>query len=278
MTGYTLQDHLPPDFAARSLREDALRGLTRTPKTLPPRWFYDKAGSELFEDITRLPEYYPTRAEREILTRRAVQVAAAGPFDTLVELGSRSSSKTRLLLDALLHRTARLQYVPLDVSPSALADAARRLSARYPRLRTRALVADFTQQLDLLCGVDGTRLVAFPGGTIGNLTPVERAGFLQSVRRVLEPADRSLLGADLVKDPAVLVAAYDDAAGVTAAFNRNLLDVLNRELGAGFDPAAFEYVAAGFAPQDWWTDGLGRFSLSLWAPIPCAPILWAPIP
>jgi L-histidine N-alpha-methyltransferase len=325
MTGYTLQDHLPADFAARSLRQDALHGLTRTPKTLPPKWFYDKVGSELFEEITRLPEYYPTRAEREILTRRAAQVAAAGPFDTLVELGSGSSSKTRLLLDALLHRTDRLGYVPLDVSSSALTDAARLLATQYPQLRTQALVADFTQQLDLLDRVDGTRLVAFLGGTIGNFTPDERAGFLRAVRRVLNPGDRFLLGADLVKDPALLVAAYDDAAGVTAAFNRNLLKVLNRELGADFDPDAFEHVAvwdaeaewiemrlrspraqqvrlqaldlaigfargedlrteisakfrragleresadAGFAAQEWWADGLDRFSLSLWAPIP----------
>lgn len=325
MTGYTLHDHLPADHGVSSLHQDVLDGLTRVPKSLPPKWFYDKVGSELFEDITRLPEYYPARVEREILTERAAEIAASSRFDTLVELGSGSSSKTRLLLDALLRGADRLDYVPLDVSPSALDDAAQRLVCDYPRLCTHALVADFTTQLDLLDEVYGTRLIAFLGGTIGNFTPDERARFLRSLRRVLRPGDRFLLGADVVKDPAVLVAAYDDTAGVTAAFNRNLLDVLNWRLDADFDPTAFEHVAiwdadaewiemrlrsrvaqrvrllaldltvdfaareelrteisakfrrdrlerefttAGFTLQQWWTDPLARFSLSLWAPVP----------
>ncbi len=340
MSGYTIERHLPPDFAARALRADVQHGLTSVPKSLPPKWFYDKVGSELFEEITRLPEYYPTRAERQILSRRAAEIAAAAPFGTLVELGSGSSQKTRLLLDALSAGGRPLSYVPLDVSDSALADAARRLAADYPSLRIRALVADFTHQLDLLAitddghapvgaapgdaAGDGPRLAAFLGGTIGNLEPAQRARFLADLRGVLGPADRFLLGADLVKDPVTLVAAYDDETGVTAAFNRNLLDMLNQSLGADFDPGAFEHVAlwdpdqewiemrlrarrrqlvrlesldltvcfepgedlcteisakfrrdglrrelgeAGFALEKWWTDDLGRFSLSLWAPV-----------
>ncbi|MFD8565316.1 L-histidine N(alpha)-methyltransferase [Streptomyces sp. NPDC059639] len=238
---------LPADATDAALRADVLHGLTRTPKTLPPKWFYDAHGSELFDEITTLPEYYPTRAEREILLARAPEIAAATGARTLVELGSGSSDKTRHLLDALPDLAA---YVPVDVSESALRGAARTLLAEHPGLAVHALVADFTRDL-VLPATPGPRLVAFLGGTIGNLLPEERTAFLASVRGLLSPGDFFLLGTDLVKDEAQLVAAYDDAAGVTAAFNKNVLAVMNRELGADFDPAAFEHVALWDGRAEW---------------------------
>jgi L-histidine N-alpha-methyltransferase len=244
---FLLTRTLPEDATEAALRADVLHGLTRTPKTLPPKWFYDAHGSELFEKITELPEYYPTRAEREILSARAGEIAAATGARTVVELGSGSSEKTRHLLDALpgLHT-----YVPVDVSESALSLAGRALAAERPDLGVHALIADFTAGLTLP-DTPGPRLVAFLGGTIGNLLPDERAAFLSSVRSLLAPGDTLLLGTDLVKDPAVLVAAYDDAAGVTAAFNKNVLSVVNRELGADFDLDGFEHVALWDAANEW---------------------------
>jgi L-histidine N-alpha-methyltransferase len=238
---------LPEDATGAALRADVLHGLTRTPKTLPPKWFYDALGSELFEEITALPEYYPTRAEREILAARAPEIAAATGARTLVELGSGSSEKTRHLLDALpgLHT-----YVPVDVSGSALTQAGEALAAERPSLDVHALIADFTGGLTLPAA-PGPRLVAFLGGTVGNLLPAERAAFLASVRSLLSPGDHLLLGTDLVKDESVLVAAYDDAAGVTAAFNKNVLRVVNRELGADFDPDGFDHVARWNAAEEW---------------------------
>nr|WP_239155088.1 L-histidine N(alpha)-methyltransferase [Streptomyces sp. SID14446] len=229
------------------MRADVLHGLGQSPKTLPPKWFYDAHGSELFEKITELPEYYPTRAEREILLARAGAIAAASGARTLVELGSGSSEKTRHLLDALpdLHT-----YVPVDVSESALTQAGHALIAERPELNVHALIADFTAGLTLP-DTPGPRLVAFLGGTIGNLLPAERASFLSSVRSLLSPGDTLLLGTDLVKEPSVLVAAYDDAAGVTAAFNKNVLSVVDRELGADFDLDAFEHVALWDAGHEW---------------------------
>ena len=252
MSPFLVTRTLPEDATEAALRADVLRGLTRTPKTLPPRWFYDALGSELFEKITALPEYYPTRAEREILVDRAAEIASATGARTLVELGSGSSEKTRHLLDALpgLHT-----YVPVDVSESALTQAGRALSAERPSLGVHALIADFTGGLKLP-GTPGPRLVAFLGGTIGNLLPGERASFLASVRSLLSPGDALLLGTDLVKDQAVLVAAYDDTAGVTAAFNKNVLSVVNRELGADFDPDAFTHVAL-------WDAGRERIEMRL---------------
>jgi L-histidine N-alpha-methyltransferase len=244
---FLLTRTLPEDATEAALRADVLHGLTRTPKTLPPKWFYDAHGSELFEKITELPEYYPTRAEREILSARAGEIAAATGARTVVELGSGSSEKTRHLLDALpgLHT-----YVPVDVSESALSLAGRALAAERPDLGVHALIADFTAGLTLP-DTPGPRLVAFLGGTIGNLLPDERAAFLSSVRSLLAPGDTLLLGTDLVKDPAVLVAAYDDAAGVTADFNKNVLSVVNRELGADFDLDGFEHVALWDAANEW---------------------------
>jgi L-histidine N-alpha-methyltransferase len=244
---FLLTRTLPEDATDAALRTDVLDGLTRTPKTLPPKWFYDARGSELFERITELPEYYPTRAEREILVGRAGEIAAASGARTLVELGSGSSDKTRHLLDAMpgLHT-----YVPVDVSESALRQAGEALVAERPGLNVHALIADFTAGLELP-ETPGPRLVAFLGGTIGNLVPRERAAFLAAVRALLAPGDTLLLGTDLVKDEAVLVAAYDDAAGVTAEFNKNVLNVVDRELGADFDPDAFEHVALWNAECEW---------------------------
>ncbi|MEU7380248.1 MULTISPECIES: L-histidine N(alpha)-methyltransferase [unclassified Streptomyces] len=247
MSEFHVTRTLPEDAMAAALRADVLNGLTSDPKTLPPKWFYDAHGSELFERITELPEYYPTRAEREILAGRAAEIAAALPAQTLVELGSGSSEKTRLLLDALprLHT-----YVPVDVSGSALEQAGRALATERPGLNVHALIADFTAGLTLPPS-PGPRLVAFLGGTIGNLLPGERAEFLAAVRALLSPGDALLLGTDLVKAEDVLVRAYDDAAGVTAAFNKNVLNVVNRELGADFEPDAFGHVALWDPANEW---------------------------
>ncbi|MFF4485959.1 L-histidine N(alpha)-methyltransferase [Streptomyces sp. NPDC001544] len=238
---------LPEDATDAALRADVQHGLTADPKTLPPKWFYDARGSELFERITELPEYYPTRAEREILTGRSGEIAAATGARTLVELGSGSSEKTRYLIDAL---TELRVYVPVDVSESALTQAGQALVEERPGLDVHALIADFTAALTLP-DTPGPRLVAFLGGTLGNLLPAERAAFLASVRALLSPGDALLLGTDLVKDEGVLVRAYDDAAGVTAEFNKNVLSVVNRELGADFDPGAFEHVALWDAGKEW---------------------------
>ncbi|MFF4213138.1 L-histidine N(alpha)-methyltransferase [Streptomyces sp. NPDC001796] len=247
MSPFHVTRTLPEDATDAALRADVLDGLTRSPKTLPPKWFYDAHGSDLFEKITELPEYYPTRAEREILIARSGEIAAAADARTLVELGSGSSEKTRHLLDAMsgLHT-----YVPVDVSESALTQAGQALAAERPGLHVHALIADFTAGLELP-ETPGPRLVAFLGGTIGNLVPAERATFLKAVRALMAPGDTLLLGTDLVKDPSVLVAAYDDTAGVTAAFDKNVLAVVNRELGADFDPDAFDHVALWDAENEW---------------------------
>jgi L-histidine N-alpha-methyltransferase len=242
--------HLTPDYVARALREDVRAGLSATPKWLPPKWFYDARGSELFEEITRLPEYYPTRAEREILRARAGEIAAISKAHTLVELGSGSSEKTRLLLDGLRDRGTLTSFVPLDVSESALREASDAINVDYPTIDVHGVVGDFTAHLDKLPG-EPPRMVAFLGGTIGNLIPAEREAFYTSIRDVLEAGEWLLLGTDLVKDPATLVAAYDDSAGVTAEFNKNVLRVINRQLGADFDVDAFEHVAIWDADNEW---------------------------
>jgi L-histidine N-alpha-methyltransferase len=285
---FDLTRTLPADAMGAALRADVRDGLTHDPKQLPPKWFYDAHGSELFEEITRLPEYYPTRAEREILEEQAKTIADITRARTLVELGSGSSEKTRLLIGAL---GAPLTYIPVDVSESALDGAGRALLADHPGLTVHALVADFQRGLELHLGsaalpsrshsastplrpsahpsslgqdpqpalhlgsaappTPGPRLVAFLGGTIGNLLPEERAAFLASVRAMLAPEDAFLLGTDLVKDEATLVAAYDDAQGVTAAFNKNVLTVIDRELGADFDPADFDHLALWDRENEW---------------------------
>jgi L-histidine N-alpha-methyltransferase len=242
--------HLGPDDAAEALRADALAGLTATPKELPPRWFYDERGSELFDRITRLPEYYPTRTERAILTARAGEIAAAAGADVLVELGSGTSEKTRLLLTAMREAGTLRRFVPFDVDPSVLRLAGDALAEEYPGLEVDGVVGDFTRHLGELA-TDGRRMVAFLGSTIGNLAPAERAAFLADLAATLQPGDSFLLGTDLVKDEGRLVRAYDDAEGVTADFNRNVLLVLNRELKADFDPEAFAHVAVWDTEHEW---------------------------
>jgi L-histidine N-alpha-methyltransferase len=246
----SLEKHLDERDLARSLRADVRDGLTATPKRLPPKWFYDARGSLLFEEITRLPEYYPTRTERAILTANAPEIARLTDAKTLVELGSGSSEKTRLLLDAMLDRGTLGSFVPLDVSESALSSAVESLTVAYPGLSITGVVGDLTRHLRHLPDGD-SRLVAFLGGTIGNLVPDERAAFLGDLRGALHEGEWLLLGTDLVKDPGMLVPAYDDAAGITAEFNRNVLHVINRELRADFDPLAFEHVAVWDPEREW---------------------------
>ena len=242
------------DLAA--LRIDVATGLSAMPKVLPPKWFYDERGSELFDEITRLPEYYPTRAERSALTAHAAEIAAATRAETLVELGSGTSEKTRLLLSALTKEGSLRRFVPFDVDPSVLADAAAAIDREYPGIEVTSVVGDFERDLGEIAALPtiptgDRRLVAFLGSTIGNFEPEPRAAFLAAVRASLRPGDAFLLGTDLVKDPARLVAAYDDPAGVTAAFNRNVLEVINRELKADFDPGAFEHVARWDPVAEW---------------------------
>jgi L-histidine Nalpha-methyltransferase len=247
----SIDRRLPDGFLSQALRADARRGLTAEPKSLPPKWFYDAQGSALFDKITELPEYYPTRAEREILHATAAQIASLTRARTLVELGSGSSDKTRLLLDAL--RPSLSCYVAVDVSEAALVAAGDALAVSYPGLEVRAVVSDFTEDLGLPADSEAPspRLVLFLGSTIGNLAPDERAAFLARIRAGLGDGDCFLLGTDLVKDPATLVAAYDDASGVTAEFNKNVLAVLNAELGADFDREAFEHVALWDPAAEW---------------------------
>jgi L-histidine N-alpha-methyltransferase len=242
--------HLAATDLNDALRADARRGLTATPKDLPPKWFYDDRGSQLFDEITRLEEYYPTRRERSILEARADDIATASGADTLIELGSGTSEKTRLLLAAMARADLLRRFVPFDVSEQTLRGAASAISGEHPGIEVHAVVGDFERHLDRLPG-GGRRLVAFLGGTIGNLPPAVRAEFLAAISAGLAPGDSFLLGTDLVKDPGRLVRAYDDAAGVTAAFNRNVLSVINRELGADFEVDAFEHVARWNADDEW---------------------------
>ena len=250
MTAPVVDIYLTPDHADRSLRRDARLGLTSSPKWLPPKWFYDARGSDLFEEITRLPEYYPTRAERSILGAYAGDIARRTGAHTLVELGSGSSEKTRVLLDALQAEGTLRAFVPLDVSETALRDSVAALHTDYPMLDMHGVVGDFTEHLGRLPG-QAPRIVAFLGGTIGNLFPGERATFFGELRDTLGHGEWLLLGTDLVKDPGVLVRAYDDVAGVTAAFNRNVLAVINRELGGNFDVESYEHVALWSAENEW---------------------------
>ncbi|QBI53243.1 L-histidine N(alpha)-methyltransferase [Streptomonospora litoralis] len=245
-----IDHHLTADDLAKTLRADAVEGLSSRPKALPPKWFYDERGSVLFEEITRLQEYYPTGAERAILQRRTPEIARIAGADTLVELGAGSGEKTRLLLDALLGAETLRRFVPVDVSGDFLGEAAAAIGAAYPGLEVHAVVADFERHMHLL-PAGGRRLVAVLGSTLGNQAPAGRRSFLTDLRSGFTADDTLLLGVDLVKDPQRLVAAYDDARGVTAEFNRNVLQVLNRELGAGFDPAAFDHLAVWDAGNEW---------------------------
>ncbi len=235
--------HLDADAAATMVR-DVRTGLCAYPKELAPKYFYDERGSQLFEQITELPEYYPTRAEREILSRRSAEIlAAAGDPGTLVELGSGSAAKTRHLLSAMRDGGRLETYVPVDISEEITHRTATELVDEYPGLAVRGLVCDFEVDLERIPAGDGPRLIAFLGGTVGNLYPRQRQAFLERIAALFGPGDHLLLGTDLIKDRERLEAAYDDAAGVTAEFNKNVLEVLNRELGADFDLDAFEHVA-----------------------------------
>jgi L-histidine N-alpha-methyltransferase len=250
MTDPQIDVHLDADGWAPQLRADVLAGLTASPKTLPPKWFYDDAGSDLFDQITRLPEYYPTEAEREILLSRAGDIAELSGADTVIELGSGTSDKTRALLDAFTSTGQLRRFVPFDVSEQTLIDAAKFIGEDYPGLVIHAVVGDFERHLNYL-PTGGKRMIVFLGGTIGNFTPSERLEFLRSLLATMAPADSFLLGTDLVKDHDRLVTAYDDAQGVTAEFNKNVLKVINRNLDADFDVSTFDHVALFNTEQEW---------------------------
>jgi L-histidine Nalpha-methyltransferase len=235
----------------RSLADDVLDGLTRPLKELPPKHFYDERGAELFDQICELPEYYPTRAERAILEAEAIALAELTEAAELVELGSGTAAKTRVLLDALYELGTLRRYVPVDVTESMVRECAQALIEEYPGLMVHGVIGDFERHLGHLPEAVGPRLVAFLGGTIGNFPPGSRRRFLRAIAGLLGPEDHLLMGTDLVKDPDVLEAAYDDAQGVTAEFNRNVLVVLNRELDADFDPEDFEHVARFDHEQEW---------------------------
>ncbi|MGZ4397507.1 MAG: L-histidine N(alpha)-methyltransferase [Gaiellaceae bacterium] len=243
---------LTPDELRAQLSDDVFVGLGTAPRELPPKWFYDERGSRLFEEITRLPEYYLTRRERAILTERASAIASLSGADTLVELGSGTSEKTRLLLDTFFERGQLRRFVAVDVSREVLEQSAAMIASRYRSVEVRALVADFEQHLGQL-PADGRRLVVFLGSTIGNLVPPRRAAFLSELAGLLAPGEGVLLGFDLVKPLRRLQAAYDDRRGVTAAFNRNVLQVLNDTLAADFVPAQFDHVAR-FDPVESWME------------------------
>jgi L-histidine N-alpha-methyltransferase len=235
----------------RSLAEDVLDGLTKPFKELPPKHFYDGRGAELFDLICDLPEYYPTRTERAILEQYADEIVARTGAGELVELGSGTAAKTRVLLDAMAAAGTLERYVPIDVTEKMVRDTAHELAEEYPGMRVHGVVGDFERHLDRVPPSTGARIVAFLGGTIGNFTPGARRRFLRTVARLLGPQDHLLLGTDLVKDTATLEAAYDDSQGVTAEFNRNVLHVINRELGADFDPENFEHVAFFDRRHEW---------------------------
>jgi L-histidine N-alpha-methyltransferase len=233
-----------------TIEDDVRRGLTASPKDIPPKWFYDDRGSDLFDESTRLDEYYPTRRERRILVDRAPEIARRTRAETLVELGSGTSEKTRILLDALRSVGTLRRFVPFDVSKQTLHDAAAAIESEYPGVDVDPVVGDFTVDLHDVPR-DGRRLVVFLGGTIGNLLPDARSAFLRDIADLLTPGDHFLLGTDLVKDVSRLEAAYDDARGVTAEFNKNVLRVINRELDADFDVGAFEHVARFDSDEEW---------------------------
>ncbi|MCL2769399.1 MAG: L-histidine N(alpha)-methyltransferase [Solirubrobacterales bacterium] len=248
--GARVDSHLA-EGETRTLAQDALVGLTRPQKELPPKHFYDARGAALFDRICELPEYYPTRTERSILEERAAELARLTGAVELVELGSGTASKTRVLLDALHHAGTLRRYVPVDVTEALVHECARELPREYSGLRVHGVVGDFERHLDRIPPPEGRRLVVFLGGTIGNFAPSARRRLLARLTRLLSPGDWLLIGADLVKDPHVLEHAYNDSEGVTAEFNRNLLHVLNRELAADFRPADFEHVAFFDRRREW---------------------------
>jgi dimethylhistidine N-methyltransferase len=240
---------------------DVLRGLSQRQKSLPPKLFYDAAGSELFEQICQLPEYYLTRTERAILQHHAATMSsAAGPVATVVELGAGSASKTSLLLESLSPANGAITYVPIDVSASALEMAARQLQARLHAVKVVPLVADYTRELPLR-KLAGPKLVLYIGSSLGNFEPLQAAALMARVRRGMHAGDRVLLGIDLAKAPEVLLPAYDDAQGVTAAFNKNILAHINRELGGNFSPESFDHLAR-------WNPAESRIEMHLRSAVP----------
>jgi len=244
MTSLQLDRHLPPDLHANALRADAREGLSASAKYIPSKWIFDAKGTELWEMITRLPEYYPFRTERDILQAVADEIAAVTRASSIIELGSGSAIKTTILLDTLRQTGTIRSYISIDISESALVEAGTRLIGEYPDLSVRAVLADFETQAEAIAMDEcpSPRLVLFLGGTIGQLMPAQRAAFLRRLHGLFHPGDMLLLGVDLVKDPAELIAAYDDSAGVSTAFNKNLFTVLNTRIGADFDLDNFDYV------------------------------------
>ncbi len=249
-TEVTVDFHLGPDELMAGMRHDALHGLASRPRGLPPTGVYGHGGGRRFGAITERVEYYPTRAERAILVAHGDEIAKASQADTFIELGSGTSDKTRHLLDAMLQLGQLERYVPFDVAEPTLRQAADQLVNEYPGLTVHGVVGDFRHHLHLLPG-EGRRMLAVLGGTIGNLAPAARAAMLATLADQMAPGDTLLIGTDLVKDRDRLVLAYDDHAGVTAAFNRNVLVRLNRELGANFDLARFEHVALFDEDNEW---------------------------
>jgi L-histidine Nalpha-methyltransferase len=238
----TIDVHLPPGGPLSGMAADVRAGLTKPFKELSPRYFYDDRGSELFERITELPEYYPTRCERQILELHSREIcAAAGGPATLIELGSGSAAKTRVLLDAMRDVGSLESYAPVDISEQITRDTADAIVSEYG-ITVHGLVCDFERDLERI-PLGGPRVIALLGGTVGNFEPAQRASFLARVANLLGDEDHFLLGTDLVKDRETLEAAYNDAAGVTAEFNKNVLAVLNERLGCDFDLDAFEHVA-----------------------------------
>jgi L-histidine N-alpha-methyltransferase len=246
---------LTPEDSARYFAADVAGGLSSRPRWIPPKWLYDPLGCELFETITTLEEYYPTRTERAILEAHAEDIAKLSGAATLIELGSGTSEKTLRLLDALSAAGSLAGFVGFDVAEPTLRDALDGLAGRYPSVALAGVVGDFERHLDALPDVAG-RMVILLGGTVGNLDPARRAALLGDVARVLHPGEHLLLGVDLVKDPARLVAAYDDRDGVTERFERNILTVINATLGGTFDPAGFDYVAR-------WSPEASRIEMAL---------------
>ncbi|MEM7271624.1 MAG: L-histidine N(alpha)-methyltransferase [Actinomycetota bacterium] len=246
----TVDVHLGADDIDKALRADVRSGLRSEPKELPPKWFYDEQGSTLFDEITRLEEYYPTEAEREILVANAAEIVALTEAETIIELGSGTSDKTKAVLDAAMAHGVMRRFVPFDVSEEFLRASVDELADRYPGLAVHGVVGDFDHHLPYL--PDGDRqLLMLLGGTIGNYRPAERRVLLSAIVGRHRPGDHVLLGVDLVKDTGRLERAYDDARGVTAAFNKNVLAVINRRLGADFDLARFEHVARFDTENEW---------------------------
>jgi L-histidine Nalpha-methyltransferase len=244
MTHLHLDRHLPPDLLINAVRADAREGLTASPKKIPSKWLFDSKGSELWGKITKLPEYYPFSTERDILQVVADEIAATTRASSVIELGSGFADKIIILLGALRRAGTIRTYTSIDISELALMAAGSRLIAEYPDLSVRAVLADFETQAEIIAAYDypSPRLILFLGGTIGQLTSDQRAEFLRRLHSVFCQGDMLLLGVDLVKDPAEFMTAYNDSAGVSTAFNKNLLAVLNAQVGADFNLDTFDYV------------------------------------